>query len=152
MQQCFTPTEKKRNKSRTSLGRQSPVASRPLSEASAAELALAYPACTAAEGPCPLPTGGDSRGVGQVPFDTHTQAEQRNTHWVWNRARLSPTRWEVQNKLRGLFIFKEVFQAHSPFLGSWVGVKSRYAWACLSQHEVYSKHLCIYCIQFVTCS
>ena len=82
MQQCFTPTEKKRNKSRTSLGRQSPVASRPLSEASAAELALAYPACTAAEGPCPLPTGGDSSGVGQVAYATHTQAEQRNTHYV----------------------------------------------------------------------
>ena len=104
------------------------------------------------KGPVPFPPAEIAVGLARCHL-THTLKQNKGIHTESETGQDYPTQGErFRTSCEGSLFFKEVFQAHGPFLGSWAGVKSRYAWACLSQHEVYSKHLCVYCIQFVTCS
>lgn len=95
MEQCLTHIEKR--KSRISFNSKYP----------------SWPACTvcmpsscaASKGSHALPARNRySSRAGQVPYDTHTLAEQRSTHQVRNRERYSQTKWDVQHRLWEVFI------------------------------------------------
>lgn len=60
--------------------------------AHAAQFAYMHPSCAAMEGPRPLCLEDrHSSGVGQVSYDALAWAEQKGTHWTWNRKRYTHT-------------------------------------------------------------
>lgn len=93
--------------------------------------------CAASKGSHALPARNRySSRAGQVPYDTHTLAEQRSTHQVQYRERYSQTKWNAQHRLWELFIslLRKCSGIRHILMWTYIGVEKLCTRDCLSQH------------------